>query len=291
MVAFLFPGQGSQSPGMGAELLATPAGQEVLEQAKALGWERPVPELSPEELSRTAVVQPALFLVEWAAFLVLRARAEPVAVAGHSLGEFAALAAAGVLSWPEAFRLVCLRGALMEEAAQAHPGGMLAALGLPLPEVQAIAQESGCFVANYNAPTQVVLAGGEENLALAEARVRERGGKAVRLNVAGAFHSPFMAEAARRFARALEDVPLRPPRCAFVSSSSGLVESDPDRIRMLLKEQMVREVRWCRAVETLAELGVQEAWEAGPGAVLTGLGRKITERIRFRPLKEVLSDV
>lgn len=291
MVAFLFPGQGSQNPGMGAELFAAPEGQEVLRQAQELGWEKPVPELSQEELSRTAVAQPALFLVEWAAFLVLQKRAEPRAVAGHSLGEFAALAAAGVLPWPTAFRLVRLRGALMEEAAQAHPGGMLAALGLPLPEVQAIAQESGCFVANHNAPTQVVLAGGEESLAWAKARIEERGGKAVRLNVAGAFHSPFMAQAARRFAQALEEPVFRPPRCLFISSASGLAEDDPERIRALLKEQMVREVRWCAAVETLAALGVQEAWEAGPGEVLTRLGRRITERIRFRSLKEVLSDV
>ncbi|MEN3009495.1 MAG: ACP S-malonyltransferase [Candidatus Bipolaricaulaceae bacterium] len=291
MVAFLFPGQGAQSAGMGADLFAHPAGQEVLAQARALGWERPVPELSEEELARTAVVQPALFLVEWAAFLVLQERAEPGAVAGHSLGEFAALAAAGVLAWPEAFRLVRLRGELMEEAAQAHPGGMVAALGLPPAEVERIAQETGCFVANYNGPTQVVLAGGEESLAWAEARIRERGGKAVRLGVAGAFHSPFMAEAARRFAQALDETPFRLPRRHFVSSATGSVESHPERIREILKGQMVQPVRWQAAVETLAALGVAEAWEAGPGEVLTRLGRRITERIRFRTLKEVWAHV
>lgn len=168
---------------------------------------------------------------------------------------------------------------------------MVAALGLPLPVVQAIAQETGCFVANHNAPTQTVLAGGEENLAWAEARIRERGGKAVRLGVAGAFHSPFMAGAAQRFALALEEVSFHPPRCRFVSSSSGRREIDPEAIRALLKEQMVREVRWCAAVEALAGLGVTEAWEAGPGEVLTRLGPRITERIRFRSLKEVLTDV
>lgn len=276
---------------MGKEVFASPLGQEVLALARELGWEKPVPELSEEELSHTAVAQPAIFLVEWAAFWVLRPRREPQAVAGHSLGEFAALAAAEALPWPEAFQLVRLRGELMEEAAKNHPGGMVAALGLPLAEVEAIAQEAGCFVANYNAPTQIILAGSPQSLAQAEACIRKQGGKAVRLNVAGAFHSPFMAEAARRLSQALEDVELRAPRCLFVSSSSGCAESNPERIRTILREQMVRPVRWWTAVETLAALGVEEAWEVGPGEVLTRLGPRITERIRFRNLKEALNHV
>lgn len=291
MVAFLFPGQGSHSPGMGAEVFAHPRGQEALAWARELGWTKPVPDLSEEELSHTAVAQPAIFLVEWAAFWALRMRAEAQAVAGHSLGEFAALAAAGALPWPEAFRLVRLRGELMEEATQSCPGGMVAALGLPRADVEAIARKTGCFVANYNAPTQIILAGGEENLAWAEADIKEKGGKAVRLNVAGAFHSPFMAEAARRLAQVLAEAPLAPPRCAFISSTSGLVESDPERIRALLMEQMVRPVRWCTAVETLVGLGVEEAWEVGPGEVLTRLGKRITDRIGFRTMKEVLERV
>ncbi len=276
---------------MGEEVFGHPLGQEVVAQARELGWTKPVTELSAEELSSTAVAQPALFLVEWAAFRVLRAQREPDAVAGHSLGEFAALAAAEALSWPEAFRLVRLRGALMQEAAHNHPGGMVAALGLPPSEVEALAKESGCFVANYNAPTQIILAGSLEALAQAEALLRARGGKAVRLNVAGAFHSPFMAEAARRFSQALEEVELRPPRCRFVSSATGDAEDDPEKIRGILKEQMVRPVRWWTAVETLAGLGVAEAWEVGPGEVLTRLGPRITPRIRFRALKEVLNHV
>jgi [acyl-carrier-protein] S-malonyltransferase len=291
MVAFLFPGQGSHEVGMGKDLFARPEGREVLAEASRLGWNRFVPEISPEEFLQTSVAQPAIFLVEWAGFLVAKERKEPEAVAGHSLGEFAALAAAGVLDWPLAFKLVLARGKLMEEAAQTHPGGMLAVLGLSLSEVESLARESGCFVANINAPEQVVLAGEVSALSRAEKLVKEMGGKALRLGVAGAFHSPFMAKAAQDFAQALENLSFRPPKITFVSSSTGKVENDPERIKEILKAQMTAAVQWVKAVETLAALGVDEAWEIGPGQVLTRLGRRITARIRFRALGEVLGNV
>ncbi len=276
---------------MGRDLFTKPQGKEVLAEAAELGWGKFVPEIPAEEFSRTAVAQPAIFLVEWAAFLVARERREPEAVAGHSLGEFAALAAAGVLDWPTAFKLVLLRGELMEEAAKNHPGGMLAVLGLPLGEAEEVAHESGCFLANFNAPGQVVLAGDPSALAHAEKLAQERGGKALRLAVAGAFHSPFMREAAQRFAQALEDLVFRPPKITFVSSASGKVEEDPGRLKEILKGQMTAPVLWAKAVETLAALGVEEAWEIGPGQVLTRLGRRITQGVRFRALAEVLGNV
>jgi [acyl-carrier-protein] S-malonyltransferase len=272
---------------MGRELLAQPEAQEVVAEAERLGWKWSVPELTAAELRRTAIAQPAIFLVEWAAFLAARRRGEPVAVAGHSLGEFAALAAAEVLTWPEAFRLVLRRGELMEEAAESHAGGMVAVLGLPQKEVAAIAQACGCFVANINGPTQVVLAGVREALACAEKLAAEQGAKTIGLPVAGAFHSPLMAGAAARFAAALDGTEFRPPKRTFVSSTTGQVEHDPQRIREILKVQMTSPVQWVGAVEGLAALGVEEAWEIGPGQVLTRLGRRITERIRFRTMAEV----
>lgn len=272
---------------MGRSLFSRPEGQEVLAEAQRLGWEKPVPELSSEDLSRTSIAQPAIFLVEWAAFLVAKAHTKPAVVAGHSLGEFAALAAAQVLPWPDAFRLVLLRGKLMEEAALKNPSGMIAVLGLPLPEVLIIAQESQCFVANINAPTQVVLAGPLPALSQAEKMVAEKGGKAVSLPVAGAFHSPLMAEAAQRFAAALAELKFQPPRIKFVSSTSGDLEENPERIKENLKKQMTAPVQWVKVGEKLGELGVEEAWEVGPGQVLTRLGRRITDRVRFRALTEV----
>ena len=276
---------------MGQDLFARPEGREVLAEASRLGWNRFVPEISAEEFLQTSVAQSAIFLVEWAGFLVAKGRKAPEVVAGHSLGEFAALAAAGVLDWPLAFELVLARGRLMEKAAQTHPGGMLAVLGLSLPKVEGLARESGCFVANINAPDQVVLAGELPALSRAEKLAKEAGGKALRLVVAGAFHSPFMTKAAQEFAQILEDLVFRPPKVTFVSSSTGEVENDPARIKEILKGQMTAAVQWVKAAETLAALGVDEAWEIGPGQVLTRLGRRITARIRFRALEEVAGNV
>lgn len=274
---------------MGRELFSSPQGQEVMAVAAELGWNKAVPELSAAELSQTSVAQPAIFLVEWAAFLVAQGLQKPEAVAGHSLGEFAALAAAEVLDWPTAFSLVIQRGRLMEEAARTKPGGMLALLGLPFSEAESLAKEAGCFVANLNSPEQVVLAGDLSALAKAEELAAGRGARAIRLNVAGAFHSPFVAEAAQRFANLLEDVTFRPPKTTFVSSATGQVETDPQRIKEILQKQMASPVRWVQTLETLVALGVEEAWEIGPGQVLTKLGRRTTPRIRFRALTEVFA--
>lgn len=275
---------------MGQDLFPLPQGKEVLAEAKKLGWGKLVPDLTEEELAHTAVAQPAIFLVEWAAFLVAKNRKAPEAVAGHSLGEFAALAAAEVLSWPQAFQLVLLRGELMEEACK-QPGGMTAVLGLPLEVVEGLARETRCFVASVNAPGQVVLAGEPRALAQAEELALGRGGKGVRLAVSGAFHSPLMAQAAKRFAETLEEIVFRAPKIPFVSSATGEVEKDPQRIKDILRVQMTSPVKWVQAVETLAGLGVEEAWEIGPSSVLTRLGKRITTRVRFRSWSDVWGNV
>ena len=294
MVAYLFPGQGSQAPGMGGELLAASWAEEIVETAERLAG-LPLMEVireRPKELSRTAAAQPALLLVEWLAWEALRrAGRAPGAVAGHSLGEFAALAACGVFPWSTAMELVTLRGRLMEKAAQAHPGGMLAVLKLPIGEVERLAEEAGCTVANYNSPGQVVLSGPPEGLTRARQLAQAAGGKAVPLKVAGPFHSPAMAEAEAELARALEGVPFSPPHCTFVSSVSGKPEGEPDRIKTLLSRQMTSPVRWTEVIESLAALGVEEAWEVGPGEVLARLGRRFGVGIRFLTLKEVVEDV
>lgn len=294
MVAFLFPGQGSQAPGMGEEFFARPWAQRIVETAEGIVG-LPLVEIireRPQELSRTAVAQPAILLVEWLAYARLQqAGKTPEAVAGHSLGEFAALAACGVFPWQEAMELVALRGRLMEEAAQAHPGGMLAVLKLPVEEVERLSDEAGCTVANYNSPGQVVLSGPPDALAKAQELAQAAGGKAVRLKVAGAFHSPAMAGAECALARALEEVHFSPPRCPFLSAVSGRPEESPDRIKELLARQMTSPVRWTGVIESLAALGIEEAWEVGPGEVLTRLGKRFGVGIRFLAFREVMGDV
>lgn len=290
----MFPGQGSQSPGMGRELLQARWAQETLAVAReitGLALEEII--LSqPGELARTAVAQPAILLVEWLAWRALQQKGkEPAVVAGHSLGEFAALAAAGVFTWPEALRLVTARGQLMEEAAREHPGGMVAVLGLPREAVEAVARESGCFVANYNGPTQTVLAGREEELVRAESLAKEQGGKAVRLSVAGPFHSPYLEGAQGELARLLAEVTFHPPRCTFVSGVSGRPEGAPEKIAQLLARQMTSPVRWTEVLDSLVSLGVKEAWEVGPGEVLARLGKRGTPGIRYLALKEVMGHV
>lgn len=294
VVAFLFPGQGSQRPRMGERLLCAPWAQAIVRAAEVAA-DLPLQRLilaEPEELGRTATVQPALLLVEWLAWeALIRGGMVPGAVAGHSLGEFAALSAAEALPWLWAVRLVALRGQLMEEGARAHPGGMLAVLGLTPKQAAGEARATRLFVANYNSPGQTVLSGDTAALAVVAERIKAKGGKAVPLPVAGAFHSPYMAKANEKFALALAQAPLERPTVPFISSVSGRLETDPDRIRLLLSQQMTSPVRWTDVLATLAALGVEEAVEVGPGEVLARLGRRTTPCVRFRTLKEVVGDV
>lgn len=241
-----------------------------------------------EDLSRTEVAQPALLLLEWLAWEALIRQRTPVeAVAGHSLGEYAALAAAGVFAWDEAIQLVSWRGRLMQEAADARPGGMVAVLGLDASQVRELAASMGCHLANLNAPQQSVVAGGEADLALLTEEATRRGAKAVRLAVSGAFHSPFMAEAGARMVARIRKVPFAEPRITVISSVSGRAEHEPERLKELLCVQMTSPVLWSAVLEQLAALGVLEAVETGPGQVLTKLGRGQCEQVAFRTFEEV----
>ncbi|MGY4706563.1 ACP S-malonyltransferase [Candidatus Bipolaricaulota sp. J31] len=288
MVAFLYPGQGSQEPGMGTEFLRYPWALEIFQEAERVLGYPPLDALrDPEKLGRTSYVQPLLLLVERliTAALEREARIVPDAVCGHSLGEYAALAAAGVIGWDEALRLVALRGRLMEEAAQRHPGAMAAILA-PTAEAERIAAEAGCFAVNYNAPEQVVVSGERSAVARALELARARGFRAVPLKVSGPFHTPLMREAEEALRGALEEVPFRKPRVTFVSGVSGRQESDPERIRALMEIQMTRPVRWTEVVRALEDLEIAEAVEVGPGQVLTRLGRRTSEAVNFRSWRE-----
>jgi malonyl CoA-acyl carrier protein transacylase len=203
-------------------------------------------------------------------------------VAGHSLGELAALVAGGALAAEEGLRLAVLRGRLMEEAAEAHPGAMLAALGGG-DEVPELAARLGLIVANDNAPGQVVLSGEVEAIAEARRQLRAEGVKAIRLPVAGAFHSPAMAPAASRFREALAEVEFAAPRCPVFSSTAAAPFEDP---REGLAAALTQPVLWRTTLARMREAGARTFLEAGPGDVLTGLVRRTLPEVEARSLAE-----
>lgn len=280
MIALLFPGQGAQVVGMGQELAASsPAARATFEEADAvLGY--PLSEVCfsgpAERLTQTDVCQPALVatcVAAWRAAEEIGLRGD--LVMGHSLGEYAALVVAGAITYPDALRLVAERGAAMQAAADAHPGAMAAVLGATDGEVEALCADVGdVWPANYNCPGQVVVSGTHEGIDRLLERIASTGGKAARLKVSGAFHSPLVAPAAERLSRALAawtpgsiDVP-------FLSTTTCRFEP-ADRLRELLAQQLVCPVRFGAAVEVALAAGTTQFVELGVGRVLSGLVKRV----------------
>jgi [acyl-carrier-protein] S-malonyltransferase len=263
--AALFPGQGSQTPDM-RDLVAERA-PELLERCVALVGEDPFPRV--EENTRYA--QPAIFcasLVGWDALDL-----EPIAAAGHSLGDLTALAAAGVLRRHDALELVVLRGRLMGEA---RNGSMLALVGGSIEDAEAVAAEAGVTVANDNAPGQVVLSGDREALERAQEAAAERGRRTIPLKVAGAFHSPAMEPAVAPFRAALDAVEIAEPRFEVFSCASAQPFAD---VRAELAATLTRPVRWRETVLALHEAGARDFVETGPGDVLTKMNKRILKGV------------
>ena len=287
LVTYQFPGQGSQQVGMGEDLCAhSPAAAEVFAQAdQVLGF--PLSQICfegpPEALNDTANTQPAILATSVAALRALEGHlGEPAFVAGHSLGEFSALVAAGTLTFEEALLLVRKRGQLMKQAGERNPGGMAAVIGLEVSQVDAccvrVREANGGYVgvANDNCPGQVVISGDEQTLqAGIEATLAAGARKVVRLAVSIAAHSPLMAEAAAAFRQVLEKVTIRPPTVPFVANATAGPLTDPDQIRGALCQQLTTPVRWTDSVRWMIRQGVTLFVEVGPGEVLTGLLRRI----------------
>jgi [acyl-carrier-protein] S-malonyltransferase len=286
LVAFCFPGQGSLETGMGREIaIATPEVMEVFDrgsEAAGLDLRRLCFEASEAELVETELQQPALVTTSLAVLAAIRARGiKPDFVVGHSVGEFAALAAAGVLRLEEVVALVRERGLAMAEAAKRNPGSMAAILGLDDEVVERICRRIlNVWPANYNCPGQIVISG--ENPAVdeaCEAAEEEGARRAVKLRISGAFHSPLVARAADRLRPALELVTFTEPSSPFMSTVTARIET-AKRMGPLLVEQLTAPVRFTQAAQALIREGVQTWVEVGPGNVLSGLVKRIDRNAR-----------
>lgn len=280
-LAILFPGQASQKVGMQEHLMEHAEAREFLEKTYPLSGVHDlfkVMSQGPEEtLTRTDYAQPAITMVSLAALRVLQVHGiRPEGAAGHSLGEYAALVAAGILLPETAVKLTRLRGELMQRCAEIHPGGMLAVLGLDLDGVTRAVEQASALgavgVANMNSPGQVVISGAREPLEKAGEICREMGAKRViPLQVSGAWHSPLMEDAARDLKKALKEAAFYDPGIPVVANvTAGYIPSG-DKARELLSRQVTSPVLWAASMKLMIENGFDTFVEVGPGAVLQGL--------------------
>ncbi len=295
--ALVFPGQGSQTVGMGRALAeAYPAAQAVFDEVDAAlgeGLSGLIWEGTAEDLTLTENAQPALMATSIAALRALEAEGiawDGVAfVAGHSLGEYSALCAAGALSVADAARLLRLRGRAMQAAVPVGEGAMAALLGLDLAAATAVAEEAAagevCQAANDNDPAQVVISGHRVAVERAVAIAKERGAKrALMLPVSAPFHCALMQPAAEAMQAALAEVEIAAPRVPLVANVRAEAVSDPDTIRALLVEQVTGAVRWRESVAWMAGQGVTAFWEVGAGKALSGMIRRIAKEAETRAI-------
>ena len=278
--AYVFPGQGAQSVGMGKDLYDNvPEAKALFEQANEILGFRITDIMfsgTDEELKQTKVTQPAVFL--HSVILAKALGVKPDAAAGHSLGEFSALVAAGALSFEDGLRLVSKRALAMQAACEERPGTMAAVLGLPDEKVEEIcASTEGVVVAaNYNCPGQLVISGAAEAVDAACAKAKETGAKrALRLPVGGAFHSPLMEPAKVELAKAIAEAPFRTPVCPIYQNVDAKPHTDPEQIKANLIAQLTAPVRWTYIVKNMLADSVDAFTELGPGTVLQGLIRKV----------------
>ena len=283
MKAFVFPGQGAQFVGMGKDLYDnSPLAKDMFLKANdILGFDITslMFEGTPEDLKQTKVTQPAVFIHSVLAAKAMGAGFQPDMVAGHSLGEFSALAAAGALSFEDALTLVSKRAMAMQKACEMNPSTMAAVLALPDETVENICNsitQEVVVAANYNCPGQIVISGSKAGIELAAEQLKAAGAKRVLpLAVSGAFHSPLMEPARQELAEAIEATHFVKPICPVYQNVDAKPYSDPDQIKANLVAQLTSPVRWTQTVNNMLADGADEFVELGPGQVLTGLIAKI----------------
>lgn len=295
-IAFVFPGQGSQKPGM----LKDFAGESVVKAcfdtaSEVLGYDlwAMCQEGTAEELSQTEVTQPALLTCSTALWRLWceRSSVRPVSFAGHSLGEWSALVAANVVTLEDAVNIVRLRGKFMQEAVPEGVGAMAAVIGLSAVDVEALcaavssASEGVVSPVNYNSPEQTVVAGNKAAVESAAEKAKAMGAKrAIILPVSAPFHTSLMVEAANQLAEVLAAVEFNRPEAPIIHNVGIQPENDPVAIKSLMLEQIYSPVPWVACIEAMQSQGVESFVECGPGKVLTGLGRRINRALKFSPL-------
>ena len=280
MIVFTYPGQGSQHPEMGSPWIGHPSWELVDEASHAVGVdiERLLTAATTEELRETKNAQLATFVMSMVVLdAVERLGVDAIGHAGHSLGEYSALAASGALDFRDAVMLVAERGTVMSAAIEQAPGTMAAILGLEDEQVEAVCNETpgDVWVANYNAPGQTVVAGEPGSVQNAGEAARAIGAKKVTLlEVAGAFHTPLMAPAREQLASAIDSTEIRSPEGTVVANVDATAHEAPETWRALMTAQLCSPVRWSQTLETFAGLGFTTFVELGPGSVLSGLAKR-----------------
>ncbi|MCS7174767.1 ACP S-malonyltransferase [Pseudothermotoga sp.] len=293
MLAFIFPGQGSQYSGMGKEFMTYPRAQYFFERAKeVLGIDMyQLMNTDDDVLKLTENAQPAIYLASYVAFdELIRRSIVPSIVAGHSLGEYTALAAADVYDFELGLYLVRKRGEYISQAVPPGLGSMIAVIGLDVAKVEEIISDmEGVWIANYNALDQTVISGTVESVRKAQEKLRNIAKRVIELKVSGPFHTPLLESAREKMAREIRGVKFRRPRWPIVMNSTAKETTDPEEIKENILNQISGSVKWYQSVERMIVLGVNNFIEVGPQKILTNLIKKIKPE-SCRHFSEVLSE-